>query len=60
LVEPNRSKTRTAVTKKRPAGKESLSRWEAPPEVTWSRKPPRIDIKFPILGFLMESEMTGY
>jgi len=59
-VEPNRSKTRTAVTKKRPAGKESLSRWEAPPEVTWSRKPPRIDIKFPILGFLMESEMTGY
>jgi len=49
-----------ASTKKRPAGKESFSRWVAPPEVDWPKKPPRIDIKFPILGFLMESEMTGY
>ena len=26
----------------------------------WSKPAPRIDVKFPILGFLMESEMTGY
>jgi DNA-binding PadR family transcriptional regulator len=45
----------------RPAGtKEAVSRWVSPPEVNWPNKPPRIDIKFPILGFLMESEMTGY
>src|SRR5271169_3015071 len=59
-MEANRSKTRTAVTRKRPAGNESFSRWVAPPELSWPKKPPRIDIKFPILGFLMESEMTGY
>jgi DNA-binding PadR family transcriptional regulator len=29
-------------------------------KVNRPRKSPRIDIKFPILGFLMESEMTGY
>lgn len=56
----NRAKIGAASTKKRPAGKESFSRWVAPPEVGWPKKPPRIDIKFPILGFLMESEMTGY
>src|SRR5271154_1400299 len=59
-MESNRTKARTTATRKRPADKESFSRWETRPEVTWSRKPPRIDIKFPILGFLMESEMTGY
>ncbi|MGH7913746.1 MAG: PadR family transcriptional regulator [Candidatus Binataceae bacterium] len=32
----------------------------APFEINWPGKPPRIDIKFPILGFLMEAEMTGY
>jgi DNA-binding PadR family transcriptional regulator len=26
----------------------------------WSKPAPRIDVKFPILGFLMESEMSGY
>ncbi len=49
-----------AATGKRPAGEESFSRWVAPAEINWPRQPPRIDIKFPILGFLMESEMTGY
>jgi DNA-binding PadR family transcriptional regulator len=39
---------------------ESFSSWVTPPEIGWPKKPPRIDIKFPILGFLMESEMTGY
>jgi DNA-binding PadR family transcriptional regulator len=58
-MESNRTKVRAATTK-RPEDKESFSRWEAPREVTWPKKPPRIDIKFPILGFLMESEMTGY
>ena len=53
-------KTGAASTRKRPVGVESFSRWAAPSEVGWPRKPPRIDIKFPILGFLMESEMTGY
>jgi DNA-binding PadR family transcriptional regulator len=37
---------------------ELLPPWATLPR--WSKKPPRIDIKFPILGFLMESEMTGY
>jgi DNA-binding PadR family transcriptional regulator len=59
-MESNRTKTRAAVTKKRPVGKQSFSHWVAPPEVAWPKKPPRIDIKFPVLGFLMESEMTGY
>ena len=59
-METNRTKARAAITRKRPAGEESFSRWVAPPEVGWPKKPPRIDIKFPILGFLMESEMTGY
>src|SRR5579864_877678 len=59
-MEANRIKARAAITRKRPAGEESFSRWVAPPEVGWPRKPPRIDIKFPILGFLMESAMTGY
>ncbi len=34
------------------------------PQPSWARSSadpaPRIDVKFPILGFLMESEMTGY
>jgi DNA-binding PadR family transcriptional regulator len=59
-MESTRSRPRAPLTPKRPAGKESLSRWVAPAEVGWPKKPPRIDIKFPILGFLMESEMTGY
>jgi DNA-binding PadR family transcriptional regulator len=59
-MEANRTKARAVSTRKRPAGEESFSRWVAPPEVGWPKKPPRIDIKFPILGFLMESEMTGY
>ena len=59
-MESKRSKARAVVTRKRPADQESFSRWEASPEVAWPKKPPRIDIKFPILGFLMESEMTGY
>jgi DNA-binding PadR family transcriptional regulator len=59
-MESEQTKTRTAVTSRRGAGEDSFSRWVAPPEVAWPKKPPRIDIKFPILGFLMESEMTGY
>jgi DNA-binding PadR family transcriptional regulator len=59
-METNRTKGRAAIIRKRPAGEESFSRWVAPPEAGWPKKPPRIDIKFPILGFLMESEMTGY
>src|ERR1700685_3066821 len=59
-MESEQTKTRTAVTSRRGAGENSFSRWVAPPEVAWPKKPPRIDIKFPILGFLMESEMTGY
>ena len=54
-METNRTKARAAITRKRLAGEESFSRWVAPPEVGWPKKPPRIDIKFPILGFLMES-----
>ncbi|HVB80714.1 MAG TPA: PadR family transcriptional regulator [Candidatus Binataceae bacterium] len=57
---PNRAKPRATTVRKPPADKESFSRWVATPEVGWPKKPPRIDIKFPILGFLMESEMTGY
>lgn len=34
--------------------------WALPHGPNWARKPPRIDVKFPILGFLMEGEMTGY
>ena len=26
----------------------------------FSKTPPRMDVKFPILGFLMEAEATGY
>jgi DNA-binding PadR family transcriptional regulator len=58
-MKANRTKA-AAATKKRTARQQSFSRWVAPPEVGWPKKPPRIDIKFPILGFLMESEMTGY
>jgi DNA-binding PadR family transcriptional regulator len=59
-MKAKRAQTGAATAGKRPAGKESFSRWVAPTEVGWPKKPPRIDIKFPILGFLMESEMTGY
>jgi DNA-binding PadR family transcriptional regulator len=52
--------TRAAFISKPAAAEESFSRWVAPPEINWPKKPPRIDIKFPILGFLMESTMTGY
>jgi DNA-binding PadR family transcriptional regulator len=47
-------------TKRHIPGREMLSPWANLPDTRWSKKPPRIDIKFPILGFLMESEMTGY
>jgi DNA-binding PadR family transcriptional regulator len=53
------AKTAAAV-KNRGQGKGALSRWMAPAEINWPKKAPRIDIKFPVLGFLMESEMTGY
>jgi DNA-binding PadR family transcriptional regulator len=59
-MEAKRAKTRAAVISKQAAVEESFSRWVAPPEINWPKKPPRIDIKFPILGFLMESTMTGY
>jgi len=59
-MESNRTRPRPPSARKRTPAKASFSRWVAPPEVTWPKKPPRIDIKFPILGFLMESEMTGY
>lgn len=36
-----------------PAARESS--WQTEPQAT-----PRIDVKFPILGFLMDSEATGY
>jgi len=41
---------------KRGTGKEAVPNWQ----MNWPQKSPRIDIKFPILGFLTESEMTGY
>src|SRR6185437_34158 len=59
-MESNRTRPRPPIARKRTPAKASFSRWVAPPEVTWPKKPPRIDIKFPILGFLMESEMAGY
>ena len=59
-METNRTKARGAITHKRAGSEASFSRWVAPPEVGWPQKSPRIDIKFPILGFLTESEMTGY
>src|ERR1700724_2700469 len=59
-MEAKRAKTRAAVISKPAAVEESFSRWVAPPQINGPKKPPRIDIKFPILGFLMESEMTGY
>jgi len=59
-MEAKPAKTRAAFISKPAAIEESFSRWVAPPEINWPKKPPRIDIKFPILGFLMESTMTGY
>jgi len=55
-MESNRSKPR--IHKPGPAVGEPF--WTAPAELSWPKRPPRIDIKFPVLGFLMESEMTGY
>jgi DNA-binding PadR family transcriptional regulator len=59
-MEPKRAKARTATRRKLAAGSDALSHWEMRAELNWPNKSPRIDIKFPILGFLMESEMTGY
>jgi DNA-binding PadR family transcriptional regulator len=59
-MESQPTKPRAAARTKPPTDTHPYSRWVAPPEVGWPKKPPRIDIKFPILGFLMESEMTGY
>ena len=59
-TEAKRTKLATRAPRNTPGTNEPVSRWVAPPEVNWPSKPPRIDIKFPILGFLMESEMTGY
>ena len=60
-MEAKTTKSGAAFVSKPVAGEESLSRWVPPPEeINWPKKPPRIDIKFPILGFLMESTMTGY
>lgn len=58
-MEAKRTKP-VAAASKRSAREEPFAHWVAPVEINWPRKPPRIDIKFPILGFLMESEMTGY
>jgi len=54
-----RTRPHAAPAEHRPA-RESFAEWTAPPQAGWPKKPPRIDIKFPILGFLMESELTGY
>jgi len=59
-MESSRTKPRAAATSNPPAPRESLAHWVTPAEIGWPKKPPHIDIKFPILGFLMESEMTGY
>jgi len=59
-MESNLTKPRVAARPRPSADRHPYSRWVAPPEVGWPKRPPRIDIKFPILGFLMESEMTGY
>ena len=53
----NRTKPRIATDSSTARGEHF---WAAPAELSWPKRPPRIDIKFPILGFLMESEMTGY
>ncbi len=58
-MEARRTKPHPAPNAHRLA-RDPLAEWTAPPEVGWPKKPPRIDIKFPILGFLMESELTGY
>ena len=59
-TEAKRTKPAARAPRKIARTNEPVSRWVPPPEVNWPSKPPRIDIKFPILGFLMESEMTGY
>ena len=35
-------------------------RFQAESALEFSKTPPRMDVKFPILGFLMEAEATGY
>jgi DNA-binding PadR family transcriptional regulator len=59
-MEAKPTKTTARASDRPTRTKETVPRWVAPPELNWPNKPPRIDIKFPILGFLMESEMTGY
>jgi len=59
-MESNVTKPRAAARTKPSADTHPDSPWAAPPEVGWPKRPPRIYFKFPILGFLMESEMTGY
>lgn len=59
-MEAKRTQPAARAPRKIARTNEPVSRWVPPPEVNWPSKPPRIDIKFPILGFLMESEMTGY
>ena len=59
-METHPTRPRAAARPKPSTSQQPFSRWVAPPEIGWPKKPPRIDIKFPILGFLLESEMTGY
>src|SRR5689334_9940650 len=56
-MESNRTKPRIAKHSSTAPGEHF---WTAPAELSCPKRPPRIDIKFPILGFLMESELTGY
>jgi DNA-binding PadR family transcriptional regulator len=48
------SRSAAAVTRLR------LANQSRPEEKSFEQTPPRMDIKFPILGFLMEAEATGY
>ena len=59
-METHPARPRAAARPRPSTSKQPFARWVASPEVGWPKQPPRIDIKFPILGFLMESAMTGY
>jgi DNA-binding PadR family transcriptional regulator len=48
------SRSAAAVTRLR------LANRNLPEEKSFEQTPPRMDIKFPILGFLMEADATGY
>jgi DNA-binding PadR family transcriptional regulator len=50
----------TPRSRRIPAEARDEALWTGSAELSWPKRPPRIDIKFPILGFLMESELTGY